>query len=677
MGQEAVLVPEGPSGTGPNAGPVTGGPARQELAPLTVPAGRRCATTVDELKDLLRRGEIELFNQLRPTGALDLSGMELKHLDLRKANLSRCKLVRANLFGCRLEGTDLSQADLTRAELGACWMAGTSFQHAVLDYASLAGVKDAQGADFQCARLVRADLNSGNFTGALFNHARLDGATLSSGNFSNAEFVDALLPGALLHESCFRSANMERARLFQASGRDVNFSEANLCDAEAVNTRFSSSGLTRADKSVVRTSFEGAWVHGLVHDGFGSEESLLSDARQGERPPEGMFPVRLKPELKKREIPGMPGTDLDLYEKAMAELDGLIGLKEVKTHVKEQLAMMRFQRARAERGLAEADLNLHFVFTGAPGTGKTTVARIISNLLYATGYLKKGHLVEVQKSNLIAGYQGQTPIKTEEAIGKALDGCLFIDEAYSLTQNENDDYSKDCIATLLKMMEDHRGRLSVIVAGYSKEMETFIKANSGLESRFTVYIDFPDYSNGELVDIMKRMLDGKQFTCDGKTLGQASIMLAVMRAIKDQSGEGGKTFANARAVRNLVQDLVMRMARRVEGKLDAPDALTKVEPEDLPFKKVLDASPETVDFSVFRWAGADGKELTIDELPATGTFPELTPQSKELAEGIAQLRTLERTVGDPVDDASALEESSGEVLSTAGNQMAGVHEGRP
>ena len=646
MEQEAVLAPEGTSRTGPDAGPVTGGPARQEPAPLTAPAGHRPAATVDELKDLLRRGEVEVFNQLRPASALDLSGIELKHLDLRKVNLSRCKLARANLFGCRLEGADFSQADLTRAELGSCWMTETSLQHAVLDYASLAGVKDAQSADFQCARMVRSDLNSGNFTGALFNHARLDGATLSSGNFSNAEFVDALLPGVLLNDSCFRSANMERVRLYQASGKDVNFSEANLCDAEAVNTRFSSSDVQRADKSVVRTSFEQAWVHGLVHDGFGTSESLLADAHLTERPPEGMFPIRLKPELKKREIPGMPGTDLDLYEKAMAELDGLIGLKEVKTHVKEQLAMMRFQRARSERGLAEADLNLHFVFTGSPGTGKTTVARIISNLLYATGYLKKGHLVEVQKSNLIAGYQGQTPIKTEEAIGKALDGCLFIDEAYSLTQNENDDYSKDCIATLLKMMEDHRGRLSVIVAGYSKEMETFIKANSGLESRFTVYIDFPDYSNGELVDIMKRMLDSKQFTCDGKTLGQASIMLAVMRAMKDQTAEGGKTFANARAVRNLVQDLVMRMARRVEGKLDAPDALTKIEPEDLPFKKVLDASPDTVDFSAFRWMGSDGKELTIDELPATGAFPELTDKSRELAEGIALLRASETIAND-------------------------------
>ena len=162
---------------------------------------------------------------------------------------------------------------------------------------------------------------------------------------------------------------------------------------------------------------------------------------------------------------------------------------------------IRVNQMRRENGLPQADMSLHMVFSGNPGTGKTMIARLMARIYKSLGILKKGHLVEVDRGGLVAGYVGQTAIKTAEVIKSALDGVLFIDEAYALTNRGENDFGKEAVETLLKMMEDNRDRLVVIVAGYVDEMETFVHSNPGLESRFNRFWNFPDYSVEEMLAI--------------------------------------------------------------------------------------------------------------------------------------------------------------------------------
>ncbi len=187
----------------------------------------------------------------------------------------------------------------------------------------------------------------------------------------------------------------------------------------------------------------------------------------------------------------------------MAELDSLIGLESVKQEVKSLVNLVKVRRLRKENGLPIPPMSLHMVFMGNPGTGKTTVARIISGLYAAIGVLEKGQLIEVDRSGLVAGYVGQTALKTQEVIKSALGGVLFIDEAYSLASGGENDFGREAIETILKAMEDHRDELIVVVAGYDGPMEKFINSNPGLQSRFNKYIYFPDYTGRELMAMFR------------------------------------------------------------------------------------------------------------------------------------------------------------------------------
>ena len=238
----------------------------------------------------------------------------------------------------------------------------------------------------------------------------------------------------------------------------------------------------------------------------------------------------------------------------LAELDALVGLTEVKAAVRRLIAVQRVNAERKAQGLPEVDSALHVVFTGPPGTGKTTVARLLGRLYGAIGVVSKGHLVEGSRSDLVAGYVGQTALKVEAMVQRALGGVLFIDEAYALAQGGDEDFGEEAIATLVKLMEDHRDDLAVIVAGYPAEMHRFIESNPGLRSRFTHYVDFPDYSADELVQIFRGIAAEAR-------VDLAPDLLAALPGLVREAKDGAN-FGNARFVRSVFEQGFANMAER-------------------------------------------------------------------------------------------------------------------
>ena len=259
------------------------------------------------------------------------------------------------------------------------------------------------------------------------------------------------------------------------------------------------------------------------------------------------------------------------------ELDELIGLNSVKEEVRSLANFVKVQQQRKQQGLKVPKLSYHLVFTGSPGTGKTTVARIVARIYKDLGILKKGHTVETDRAGLVAGYVGQTAEKTDSMIAKAINGVLFIDEAYALVPEDNGmDYGQEAISTLLKRMEDYRDSLVVIIAGYSNEMKRFIDSNPGLQSRFTRYIDFPDYTSGELVDIFKMYMRKNQYTLSPDAEQTLRERLNYAVAHKDRN------FGNARYVRNIFEKAVQRQADRLGGTKNlTTEQLTQLTTDDL------------------------------------------------------------------------------------------------
>ena len=262
-----------------------------------------------------------------------------------------------------------------------------------------------------------------------------------------------------------------------------------------------------------------------------------------------------------QEAPPEPKPSL---EELLAELDGLCGLDKVKEDVKGLINLVKVRGLRAEAGLPVPPMSLHLVFMGNPGTGKTTVARLLAKIYHAVGVLSKGQLVEVDRSGLVAGFVGQTALKTQEAVDKALGGVLFIDEAYALANQDNaNDFGREAIEVLLKGMEDHRDDLIVIVAGYTDLMGDFIHANPGLESRFNKYFYFEDYDGKQLAEIFRSVCKKNGYTLDEETDQAAAEAFQVMYDRRDEN------FGNARDVRNIFEAAVARQANRVAA-MEAP-----------------------------------------------------------------------------------------------------------
>lgn len=276
----------------------------------------------------------------------------------------------------------------------------------------------------------------------------------------------------------------------------------------------------------------------------------------------------------------------------MEDLEALIGLNTIKHDVKELMDFVKVQKMRSDSGLKSVPTSLHLVFTGNPGTGKTTVARIIGRLYKQIGVLSGGQLIEVDRSGLVAGYVGQTAIKTQEKIQEAMGGVLFIDEAYALAGGDQDSFGQEAINTILKAMEDHRNDFVVIVAGYTEPMENFIASNPGLKSRFNKYIEFPDYTMDELEAIFRMNCRKYDYEVADDVMTQIRGLIASRKLLNREN------FANAREVRNLFEEIITNQARRVAA-MESPahedmitillDDLVDADPEEA---KPEDAVPE-------------------------------------------------------------------------------------
>lgn len=247
------------------------------------------------------------------------------------------------------------------------------------------------------------------------------------------------------------------------------------------------------------------------------------------------------------------------FQDLIIKLDTLVGLEKVKNTIHDLLSYFRVQNLRKKEGLQSPNRTLHLAFLGNPGTGKTTVARIIGKMYKHLGLLSKGHFTEVSRTDLIAGYQGQTALKVKKVIEKAKGGVLFIDEAYSLTENDHSDsYGRECLTELTKALEDYRKDLVVIVAGYTQLMRNFFDSNPGLKSRFNTFIEFPDYDTKEMIEIFQQMA-----TQDDYILTDYAIkkLEDIIKKTIDQKPEN---FANGRFIRNLYEDVIMNHAKRID-----------------------------------------------------------------------------------------------------------------
>lgn len=267
---------------------------------------------------------------------------------------------------------------------------------------------------------------------------------------------------------------------------------------------------------------------------------------------------------------------LKKVEEILQELDSLIGLESVKKLILEIQAFVEIRKRREKENLATDPLVLHSIYRGNPGSGKTTVARLVARLFKEMGLLEKGHVIEVERADLVGEYIGHTAHKTREQLKRAVGGVLFIDEAYSLARGGEKDFGKEAIDTMVKNMEEYKDNLILILAGYKQEMNWFLEANPGLRSRFPIQIDFPDYTVGELLEIADLMLQKRQYELAEDARTELENILT--RALQ----KGHEHSGNARLVRNLIEKAIrLQAVRLLEQKLLAKSELILISHNDI------------------------------------------------------------------------------------------------
>jgi stage V sporulation protein K len=277
---------------------------------------------------------------------------------------------------------------------------------------------------------------------------------------------------------------------------------------------------------------------------------------------------------------GKPLSQHGQFGEIMKDLDRMVGLDNVKELVFEIYALLRVAGLRAEVGLTSNTQVYHMIFKGNPGTGKTSVARIIAKLLQTMGVLSKGHLIEVERADLVGEYIGHTALKTRELVKKAIGGVLFIDEAYSLARGGEKDFGKEAIDTMVKAMEDHKNQFILILAGYSQEMDQFLQTNPGLPSRFPIQLDFPDYTVDQLMQISEMMVKEREYTL----IPQTELKIRQQIIGEKQQSETDTSFSNARFVRNLIEKAMRNHAVRLlnqHSQQPSKQDLMVLRPEDV------------------------------------------------------------------------------------------------
>jgi hypothetical protein len=331
------------------------------------------------------------------------------------------------------------------------------------------------------------------------------------------------------------------------------------------------------DRVFQETPLDQPGQHGAAHDSARqATQAMESEAAK----------VRTQYQLAQpAAAPGKGKTREQLLAEVLAELDELIGLDAIKQQVRGLANLLAMQRERSKLGLAQTSVSLHMVFTGNPGTGKTTVARLVGRILGAMGILTKGHVVETDRSGLVAEYVGQTGPKTNKRIDEAMNGVLFIDEAYSLAPEEGDDaYGAEAVQVLLKRMEDDRSRLVVILAGYPEPMDRLLKSNPGLSSRFSRNFEFPDYTASEMGRIFHAMCNKNQYELP------VPVRIRLLLGFRRLLAERDEHFGNGRIVRNIFEHAIGRLANRIAGVVPVTrELLTTFHAPDIAFDGVGEA----------------------------------------------------------------------------------------